>query len=405
MPSVADIDQRRPGVFRNLRTKEPLKPEKISLCAEKLPVEVWERVFDALAENGQLLALLDCALTCRLWAPRCLWHLARHVVVCSRKHGQRVGKAMVTSHRISLATAITFRKPVGFVLGRPITSVETLGIGDYSPSVGDWKAKVFHADVFTHLRITFPSVTRLTLDNTTFPSVVVFARLVFSFPRLTRFACHFVAFATGGYLRGRALPPKGFAMTDVELYQSDDVVDFLVERSAEPLTYEDVRERDRQGASASLRSLDVWSISHRLDSLGGLGCFKYLESLTLAFDAFEQRLDPGTVWDDLYNVLGGLASSKLQQFTISFIADFSDIHGCGISDTLQTLSTGVSDRIFARIDDLLAGPRYHHLQTICFRLWFDHSMDLCIPGSPSKQLWFRFLSCHFPRLSTHESFR
>ncbi|CCM04276.1 uncharacterized protein FIBRA_06447 [Fibroporia radiculosa] len=392
----------------------------MSRRAKDLPIEVWGQVFDLLAQDEELYTLRRCALVCRRWAPRCLWHLARNVVV-GRKHGHRVAKTMVAN----LAKAITFRQPTGFVVRRPNPSVETLTIGNH-PYDTNLTAGAFHADVFALLRMAFPNVTRLVLSGVEFPSLIVFARLVYSFPRLVRLVCHGLRCQRRGYVRGRALPPKDLALTHLEIHESEPVIDFLVEslicRTLRHLEcrrmHFTVVQRLLDCAITSLRSLDInvpgpslpdvdasLRLQHPSPSSLDLSSFDCLESLILIFDVFNLGSGTSAIWNWLHLVLAELASSRLKQLTIYFHIYYRNFSGMdSVSDIIQDLSPGVDDHAFARLDELLAGVDYHHLQTICFNLWFNNRIShQYIPSPPTQQLWFQFLSCRLPKLTARES--
>ncbi|CCM04274.1 uncharacterized protein FIBRA_06445 [Fibroporia radiculosa] len=395
------------------------KSEKVYLGPD-LPLEVWEQVFDLLAWDGWLGTLRNCALSCRLWAPRCGWHLAGEVVVRNRRHGHRVAKAMAAPYRASLARAITLTLPVGFIAGRPSLSVAALKIGSQLRGRAFWEATVLHVDVFAHLRMTFPNVTRLTLDFVVFPSAVVFARLVYSFPHLARLACYSVSFRTRGRsVRGRALPPKGFALADLELCASVDVVDFLVDSSAGPglhrIKCEDLSQTDVYRlvdcAGASLRSLNFTCAKWRhhtpkLDLGGLLG----LESLALTLDVPERHpgLDGAAFWAQLGVVLPASAQPQLQTLTVSVNTGVMYDEN-GVQGVLRVLDTqSPADDACAHIDDLLTAPAYCRLQSVSFRLLYHNSVSNYhwhAPHSRTQQLWHQHLSCLFPKISAHQLLR
>ncbi|CCM04278.1 uncharacterized protein FIBRA_06449 [Fibroporia radiculosa] len=413
------VDPRPRGTFKNIYEKELTKPPNLS-WSPRLPIEMWERVFDLLARGGWAYALRSCSLVCRLWSVRCRWHLSRHVVVRDKEHGHRVAKAMrMAASQASLAEAITLMEPLGFLMGRSNPRVETLTIGADGLR-SKWAPALFHTDVFTHLSVSFAHVTRLTLDSIEFPSSIVLARLVFSFPRLATLACHSLYTVTQGYVPGRALPPKGFALADVNLDETNDIVDFFVEppigaalchltmKLSGYLNHStDGLQRLVCAAGASLSSLDVTlriddvSASHETRlaafNLGELRCLSALH-ITFDINPYHPKGPAAIPWGFLHHSLSTLYPSKLQQVTIGFIIHSPD-HVSTLAKTLEDPSLSADDHVCAQIEGYFARSECRHLETVhfgilCTGLEVSESLQVPAEGCWSDALVRRFPDLH-----------
>ncbi|CCM01520.1 uncharacterized protein FIBRA_03576 [Fibroporia radiculosa] len=392
------VDRCAPGVFRNTRLKEIRKPGCFPYGP--LPIEVWERIFDLLAQDEWVYALRACALTCRLWSTRCRWHLTKHIVLREKKQAHKVAKVIRNrASQMDTAEVITLRQPFAFMSGKKLSRVKALTIGD-TCDIRHWMPGSLHVDVFTHFRITFDSLTRLTLDWIEFPSVIVLARLVFSFPRLTSLTCHDLSFKTRGFVRGRALPPKPFELIQVDVQGADDVVDFLI-ISVVGATLQRIKWKGRSGsvstlqrllqvAGASLRTLDVtcWETYEAKVDILDLGNNDGLEvvSVTTDLDHSDKYI---MNWNWTYGIMSTALPSKLREIVI----------GANVG-SYQALPQNHAD-LLARIDcvqleELLCQACFENLETVHFHLrGIVHSSDTF--DMPVEK-WMRQLSRQFPGL-------
>ncbi|PCH41668.1 hypothetical protein WOLCODRAFT_70075 [Wolfiporia cocos MD-104 SS10] len=184
-------------------------------AASRIPIEIWEYILDVLKDDPH--ALLACELVCRGWRTRSRYLLDQvdyEPTFCERESVVRWARFMqvIKKHRArvtrvdlagehsqegqpgSLAHLGTF---VAMLAGR-LPHLRHLYIRD-----GAWPRGTIHAStVFFHLS-TFPSVSKLWLNNITFPSVTIFGRLICSFKRLSELRAHNISFVD------TQLPPRG----------------------------------------------------------------------------------------------------------------------------------------------------------------------------------------------------
>ncbi|CCL98465.1 uncharacterized protein FIBRA_00463 [Fibroporia radiculosa] len=437
---MIDVNQRGGiGCFRNLSIDEQEKTKPIPLV--HLPIELWEKVFDLLAEDGRLHALTHCALTCKAWTARCRWHLSRHIILRDKKQAHRVVKAIQSRHsRVNASEAVTLTQPFAFSTGRKLPQVDSLTIGDNAIDLGSvWHANSMHVDAFTHFRVTFESLTRLTLVKVEFPSAIVFGRLICSFPHLTSLTCHSLKLKTTAFVQGRVLPPNGFALTRVDLHNADDVVEFLVVslisaafqhvRWVDPrcLVVDPTRNVSTNGlqrllrsAGTSLRAVDLtYGLLSDGDAKGQLQLAELdlktnvgLEAISLAIYQPRADVDVWTEsWSQLYIVMStGVSALKLRQVTISFVSGMVYARPDNLwQHRLQELQA-MPDLVYAKFDQLFSKSDFPRLKMVLFRVHEHDGYRLRLRRSamedvPHEDQWRHALACRFPTLVRRDLLR
>ncbi|CCM06960.1 uncharacterized protein FIBRA_09274 [Fibroporia radiculosa] len=215
----------------------------------QLPIEVWEKVIDVLADEwvdpfrrdktyeARLRAL---GRVCRGWHVRCrfrAWekldvdHMDKtevyHLINALNQDPERCHTMKTVSFyfgRMSIGLFGTFVVCTAQKLPR----VKRLILGGC-----EWDTGQLHAQVFVHITLAFESVTVLELDHVRFPSAVVFGRLVHALPRLSSLKCWSVFFERRGDVAGRIWELHPLRLDSAEVLDSDDVVDFLVSIGAQ----------------------------------------------------------------------------------------------------------------------------------------------------------------------------
>lgn len=186
-----------------------------------LPIEVSELIIDACAsrhcinsvsgdwsEDGGT-SLLACALTCKAWLPRSLFHLYRGVTLYGDDRTRSmVEKLKKTPHLVCLITTLRHIIPSDnnshqdtchlvprylAKLSQTPLNLQVVEILSAASSPRPQLGSTTH-DTFLRSYSIFRSVETLRLGGITFESFSYFARLVLCFPRLRHLTLHLVDF-------------------------------------------------------------------------------------------------------------------------------------------------------------------------------------------------------------------
>ncbi|CCM06088.1 uncharacterized protein FIBRA_08335 [Fibroporia radiculosa] len=383
----------------------------------QLPIEIWERVIDFLAEDihgissGTDDALNRFATVCRAWEPRCRFHLYRNVRMHDKGQVSGIAK-MIRKHRY-LQNAIHLvhfdrMDAMGLfatMMVRKLPSLQMIGIR--GPT--EWKSGLMHADVPMFLA-TFTSITRLSLKWVTFPSVVVFGRLVCALPNLTYLQCQWLTFRADG----RATPPKHNAITEVHLSGlGSDTIPFLLTTSIshglKRLTLEDIQDEDMrfdriqqllEGVGESLLSVHLHPDPYAKFLTGSkihLGHNPHLE--VFEFTSRFPTEDP----DSLHHLLSGISPSKLREVSITVIVELVDFSR---DVTLAQVLSVFRDDVYVKVDQLLSHSRFTKFRAITFTLMLEARLHVDVPSLiPSEHDWWQCISLRFPHLCAQERLR
>ena len=163
-------------------THLPTYPNRASL-----PPEVWDMIIDYLLDEPR--TLISCAFVCKTWFPRCRKHLSQSVVrVASHHDVLRLSAYVRAHHTFAKREFVTIRGGADRSLSHlPTFSALLAGrmprLESLVVECGVWRYGMTDAGFFTRVA-SFASISRLTLNDVSFPSTSIFARFVFSFERL-----------------------------------------------------------------------------------------------------------------------------------------------------------------------------------------------------------------------------
>ncbi|CCM01070.1 uncharacterized protein FIBRA_03118 [Fibroporia radiculosa] len=210
----------------------------------QLPIELWEKVIDVLADEWVDVLWRDVPYearlrvlgrVCRGWYARCRFR------TCERLDVHRMDKTEVY-HLINKLNQDTKRchaiRTVSFHFqGKSMSIFGTFAVcmAQKLPSVKhlllrgcEWEPRQLHAQVFVHITLAFESVRMLELERVRVPSAVVFGRLLRALPRLSSLKCWDVSFNKHSDVAGRIWKLYPLRLDAAEMVGSDDVVDFLI---------------------------------------------------------------------------------------------------------------------------------------------------------------------------------
>jgi len=202
------------------------------MALREIPIEVWWNVIDELANDQD--ALLACAIVCRGWGQRSRFYLRERVVFERPGQVARLAKLVWTGSWEAEAcktVEITNPNPRTLSLFLVMFAAKMPCLKTLVLRVTEWKSGQIHPDVFQYLS-TFASITHLTLNTITFPSVQTFGRLVSALSGLTALQCWSVWFEKhvlreGAFLR-RPHNLKTLDLYNLDLATTHDISDFLV---------------------------------------------------------------------------------------------------------------------------------------------------------------------------------
>ncbi|CCM06187.1 uncharacterized protein FIBRA_08429 [Fibroporia radiculosa] len=237
-------DNDKPEFLGSMPNTAPLEADVPLGHSIQLPIELWEKVIDVLADEWgddhwsyetYEARLHVLGRVCRGWHARCRFR------ACEKLDADRMDKKEVyrlidalkqDPERCRAIRTVSFdfgRMSVGLFgtfavcMAHKLPQTERLTFWQC-----EWEPRQLHVQVFVHITLAFESVTVLELDHVRFPSAVVFGRLVRALPRLSSLKCWNVSFDMHGDVAGRIWELHPLCLDSAELWNSNDVVDFLV---------------------------------------------------------------------------------------------------------------------------------------------------------------------------------
>ncbi|CCM03418.1 uncharacterized protein FIBRA_05549 [Fibroporia radiculosa] len=350
-----------------------------------LPTEVWWKVIDFVADDiwhtetggNQLRELARvnqaCHTRCRVRAEERLDVIDRDKKEVYRlirrldEHPDRYGR--IKTVRFVNGKISTFGSLAILMAGK-LPNVEMLELksGSLTWFHCDWEPGQLHSRIFLHVRAAFESVTTLHLFWILFPSAAVFGRLIHALPRLGSLTCNGVRFKNPSVMPGPVASPLRLAT--VGLFESPDVVDFLVQSGPGAFFLHQVVVGPQRGkgsrlvtvAAHSLSSFHLridWSIAQDLNDLD-LGL---LPDLTPAQNLCALSVSISSIsfspqW--LERALPRASLPNLRELEISV-----DLQG---DDQRRSNFDEFDDDSYVHIDGVLSGPLFPTLQKITFCL-------------------------------------
>lgn len=290
----------------------PLSTTGIMSTTLVLPVEIWEHIISCL--RNDYAALQACLRVCRSWHDRSLFHLLTKSHLYHRSQVLRlskmarsqpriapmvreviVGRGEYLRHRANIHHLGAFAA----MLARKCTSMEQLTLQG-----AEWRAGDVHPDIFLHLSA-FSSITSLNLCEVTFPSVVVFGRLVFALHNIESLQCYDIIFKTAGRFEKLALPNAEARSRLTRLTLESDlksithIINFLlITRIASRLTnitFVDYTSRQRASYIAHSTQASAAVLVQRLLQIGA----ESIRELSFTPDTRVYGLDEPTIQDHL----------------------------------------------------------------------------------------------------------
>ncbi|CCM05499.1 uncharacterized protein FIBRA_07722 [Fibroporia radiculosa] len=253
-----------------------------------------------------------------------------------------------------------------------------------------WEAGQLHAQVFLHVTLTFGSVTKLELFDVSFPSAVVFWRLLSALPRLSSLDCRFVEFKRDCHVLGAVRLPGSLRLDVAHLDDCDGVFDFLTSISVR-LRHLICHGRHLRKhlmllfvSSESLLSLEVRDI-HEASPL----------NLTPAFNlrvlAFDGELK------DIAKAAGFLSRTSLPKLVEVTISSRPFPQGTLVS--VENILNGIDDDCFQRMDHVLSDHQFLALRKVtlllrCSAEDSSEAMDVISEASWRTQLSSRLPALH-----------
>ncbi|CCM06453.1 uncharacterized protein FIBRA_08717 [Fibroporia radiculosa] len=378
---------------------------RLSPCRSiELPVEVWWKVIDCVADRLSVCQdgrrrMRELARVSRAWYTRCRVRAEERLDVIYR-HKKEVYRLIrrLNEHpeRYNAIKRVHFMNnkinnfgSLAVHMAGKLPHVETLE-PNFPWRHRDWEPGQLHPQVFLHVRVAFESATTLRLARLTFPSAVVFGRLLCALPRLTSLTCGHVKFTNPGGVPGPV--PSSLRLATVDLDSSDDVIGFLVEtRAGAFLSHVVVRRSGDLEACSRLVAVAALSLSSfqfrinwfdRDDLLPDLTPAQNLCALSVCINPFS--LNPK--W--LKRALPDASLPNLRDFEIA--VDLS-------ADDQQLSNDDFDDISYARIDGVLSGPLFPALRkiTLCLRC---NVFPNRVTSITSEVSWPAYISLKLPLL-------
>ncbi|CCM05497.1 uncharacterized protein FIBRA_07720 [Fibroporia radiculosa] len=364
------------------------------VVSSRLPTELWELIIDFIAEDG-LDDMGRLGQVCRGWHARCRFrsHEILSMRCTEKKEVYRLIRTLGEHpERSRVVKTVLFEfapQSIGLLGSFAVRTMQTLPrVKFLRLSHCKWESGRLHAQVFLHLTLTFGSVTKLELFNVTFPSAVVFGRLVRALPRLSTLECQIVRFQKGCHVVDAVRVPGSLRLDAASLNGSDDVFDFLVSIGAQVghlscYGHDLAKLPDLLAVSAeSLLSLDV-RLLRRATSID-LTPAVNLRILSLAGHLKNIAKEAC--------VLSGASLPKLVEVTIESRPNLWATL-VSVQDTLN----GIDNDSFARMDRILSGRQFPALfkVTLLLRCEIHYAGAVSIISEGS---WCTLLSSKLPAL-------
>ncbi|CCM00872.1 uncharacterized protein FIBRA_02918 [Fibroporia radiculosa] len=368
----------------------------------QLPVELWEKIIDVLADEGySAVRLQELGLVCRAWHARCRFR-ANQVIRLHKMNKTLVYRLIGTLNedhgrrRLSVVRTVDFSSGKidtfgSFVvrMARALPRVETLRLQQCK-----WVPGQLHSQVFMHINAAFESVTTLDLYVVTFPSPVALGRLVRALPRLSALSFYAVKVEKRDVVPGTVQVPSTLRLETVHLFDSCDVVDFLVTATISAcikhLTFRDYDRiacpRVLTTVGASLSSLTIQPGS----SLNGSNDFLDLTSATNL-----RALSVTANLRDLRWLASALSHVTLSK--LAYIEVVSTSFRCE-EKYVQGMFDGIDNDAYMRIDRALSGRQHRAFQRMEFHLRCRVESRSNVVNVVSECAWHACISSKLPTL-------
>ncbi|CCM00877.1 uncharacterized protein FIBRA_02923 [Fibroporia radiculosa] len=257
----------------------------------------------------------------------------------------------------------------------------------------EWVAGQLHAQVFVHITLAFGSVTMLHLNFATFPSALVFGRLVRALPCLSFLRCHHVSFERPYNVASIVQARRPVRLDTIHLMDSDDVVDFLVSSSTHLRhlsSYELNLSKCSELLPVTTESLSSMHIE--LERIGPREAFPidFTPAVNLRILLLTAELEDMV---RAANILSRASLPKLTEVTTTLTLYDARSYSSIVQDALDKID---KDQ-YARIDEVLSGRQYPALQKVAFDL-VSYVPRSKVKDVISEVSWRSQLSSWFPAL-------
>ncbi|KAH9931455.1 uncharacterized protein B0H18DRAFT_84663 [Fomitopsis serialis] len=402
----------------------------ISSMLPELPTETWERAIDYLWNEPA--DLRNCALVCKAWYARSKYHLVATTTLGLRQTTHRFAKLLDTHPQLRARVKVVVvlgtvstgetRRPIphfgtfASMLAGKLPSLGHLGIGNAA-----WQSGTMHRHVFVHLS-TFVNVAGLHLVHVTFPSKIIFGRLVCALPNLRELSCQTLIF------RSKDFHPSALSTTPPRLATlhldgpSDDVVDLLVRHlriagGLQELRAGWVDNRKEATEDYGLSDAIATTLQHTGSELKrayirlrlppaitpGQGIGEHRQTLTLgqcagleqfaiSFCLQKVLAAPSRTPQRLYSLLQSINSSKL--WVVGIRLDTRLIDSIGESEILTLAEEFLEQQRCVLIDEVLSSDsRFASVRYVWVQL-------MCASGStsPDHDSWQATIQTRLPKL-------
>ncbi|CCM06961.1 uncharacterized protein FIBRA_09275 [Fibroporia radiculosa] len=386
----------------------------------ELPIELWEKVIDYLADewvddlwSGETYEakLRVLGRVCQGWYARCrsrglerldVWRMDKKKVYCLinalNQDPERCHAIKMVSFNFRWKSMSIFGT-FAVCMAQKLPQVKHLVLGRYH-----WELGQPHAQIFDHVTLAFESITVLDLMDVEFPSAVVFGRLVRALPQLSSLKCWSVTFRKRAYVAGRIWQLHPLRLDAAEVRRSDDVVDFLVSIGAQ-LRHFIWRDRGLEKCQELLPVIAESLSSMRIDlapsfsilSPQGFSPPYFPIDLTSAVNLRVLSISSNlTNLNRAVNIL--CRASLLKLIAITIISTFTYTETFSSSNIQDTLDK-VGKYSYALLDQAFSSRQYPALKKVAFELH-------CRPRRSevmeviSEVSWGSHLSSNLPALYT-----
>ncbi|CCM06545.1 uncharacterized protein FIBRA_08819 [Fibroporia radiculosa] len=362
----------------------------------QLPVELWEKIIDHVADdwkyaypNGSRTYEVQLRELGRVSGMAFPMQLSCTGDALCEEEGQDGQDAYVfADQRIFIGNFGSFAACMACKLPR----VELLRFWHCS-----WVAEQLHTQVFLHITLAFGSVTTLDLDHVEFPSAVVFRRLLRALPLLSSLTCYQVRFKKECDAAGTARAPYSLRFDTVDLFYSDDVMDFLplagvhIHRLSGAEGYSgESWTRLLVALAESLSSLRIRLLYHVPNAYFPVANpFDFTPAVNLRVISFDLELK------NLARVASTFSRTSLANL-IEVRLVFSDYNPK--SSLVEDALDKIDNDCYALVDQILLGRQYPALQKVVFHLDFYNIPHSKVMEVISESSWKSQLSSKLPAL-------